>query len=574
MRRHAHSDGGLRGASTTSTPRAPTCASSAAPCVVKADGLAAGKGVVVCDGPADAERALARDDGRAPLRRRGRARRDRGAPRRRGGLATTRSRDGERVVPLAAAQDHKRALRRRSRRNTGGMGAYSPVPIVTPELEKRVLEEVVASRPSAAWRAEGHPFRGVLFVGLMIDAAGTPQVIEFNVRFGDPETQVLMLRLDGDLVPLLDGAARGRLQGVAAPAWHGAAVCVVLASGGYPRDYATGKPITGVEAAERDPDVLVFHAGTQRDADRRLVTRRRARARRHRARRRRRRSAAPRLRRLRADRVRRHAAAPRHRGARSRRVKSGGAVARRDALEEAVARIARGRARRVPDRDALGARRRRALRSGGRARCGPGSSAATISRSRCSSPACTRCRRSGSASGASRRELADTFWPGPLTMVLPCSGGRFAAGVTGPGGGARRALLAAPGRGVAGAARSKRRASARSPRPRSTATPRRRRAIAREAIARCAEGGPDTPLLLPRRRARRRRRARQHRRRSHRRAADVSALGRARPRLPDAAAAGGRWNDRHPCLPRAALRPGPRRPRSRDRAALRRDRAR
>jgi phosphoribosylamine--glycine ligase len=174
-------------------------------------------------------------------------------------------------VPLTGAQDHKRALDGDRGENTGGMGAYSPAPVFTAAIEKRVLEEIV--HPTLrGMAAEGHPFQGVLFVGLMIDAAGTPKVVEFNVRFGDPETQSLLLRLDGDLLPLLDAAARGRLDGVAAPEWHGASVCVVLASGGYPRDYATGKRITGIEDAERDPDVLVFHAGTRRDGSGHFVT--------------------------------------------------------------------------------------------------------------------------------------------------------------------------------------------------------------------------------------------------------------------------------------------------------------
>ena len=233
------------------------------PCVVKADGLAAGKGVAVCDDAADAERALAEIMGE---RRFGAA----------GARVVVEERllgqevsyyaisDGHSIVPLAGAQDHKRALDGDRGENTGGMGAYSPAPVFTPAIEKRVLEAIVYPT-IRGMDAEGAPFQGVLFVGLMIDADGTPKVVEFNVRFGDPETQVLMLRLEGDLLPLLDAAARGRLEGVAAPEWHGAAVCVALASGGYPRDYAMGKPIAGLAEAERDPDVLVFHAGTKRD---------------------------------------------------------------------------------------------------------------------------------------------------------------------------------------------------------------------------------------------------------------------------------------------------------------------
>ncbi len=232
------------------------------PCVVKADGLAAGKGVTVCDGPEDAERALAEC---MSTRRFGAA----------GARVVIEERlfgeeasyyaisDGQHVVPLAAAQDHKRALDGDLGENTGGVGAYSPAPIFSEAVEKRVLEEIV--HPTLrGMAAEGHPLQGVLFVGLMIDAQGAPRVIEFNVRFGDPETQALLLRLDGDLVPLLDGAARGALDPALVPSWRDAAVCVVLASGGYPRAYETGLPITGIEAAEGDPHVVVFHAGTRR----------------------------------------------------------------------------------------------------------------------------------------------------------------------------------------------------------------------------------------------------------------------------------------------------------------------
>ncbi len=232
------------------------------PCVVKADGLAAGKGVTVCDGPEDAERALAEC---MDARRFGAA----------GARVVIEERllgeeasyyaitDGQHVVALAAAQDHKRARDGDLGENTGGMGAYSPAPIFSEAVEKRVLEEIV--HPTVrGMAAEGHPLQGVLFVGLMIDVHGAPRVIEFNVRFGDPETEALMLRLDGDLVPLLEGAARGALDPALAPSWRDAAVCVVLASGGYPRAYETGFPITGIAEAESDSDVVVFHAGTRR----------------------------------------------------------------------------------------------------------------------------------------------------------------------------------------------------------------------------------------------------------------------------------------------------------------------
>jgi phosphoribosylamine--glycine ligase len=165
-------------------------------------------------------------------------------------------------VTLAAAQDHKRALDGDQGENTGGMGAYSPAPVVTPEVERRIRERIV-DRAIRGMAADGHPYVGVLFVGLMIDEQGDPYVIEFNVRFGDPETQPLMLRLESDVVPLLDAAARGTLDEVTPPRWGEAAVCVVLASAGYPRAYEKGKAIEGLEAAERDEHVVVFHAGTR-----------------------------------------------------------------------------------------------------------------------------------------------------------------------------------------------------------------------------------------------------------------------------------------------------------------------
>jgi len=234
-------------------------------CVVKADGLAAGKGVAMCESPADAERALREimED-------------------RRFGDAGSRVviedwlegeevsyyaiSDGERFVTLAAAQDHKRLLDGDRGENTGGMGAYSPARVVDRVVEERILERVV--RPTIRGMAEeGHPYVGVLFVGLMVDSAGDPQVIEFNVRFGDPETQPLMVRMKGDLAGLLETAARGRLDPDSSVAWGEAAVCVVLASGGYPRNYSTGHPISGLEAAEADEGVVVFHAGTRRCAN-------------------------------------------------------------------------------------------------------------------------------------------------------------------------------------------------------------------------------------------------------------------------------------------------------------------
>ena len=234
-------------------------------CVVKADGLAAGKGVAVCETP---EQALAAHDEAMRDRRFGAA----------GDRVVIEERlvgeeasyyaitDGEHVVALAAAQDHKRIGDGDRGENTGGMGAYAPAPVVDAAVEKKVLERIVypAIRGLAA---EGTPYCGVLFAGLMIDAAGDPRVIEFNVRFGDPETQPLVMQMASDLVPLLDGAARGALGRAAPPENRGSAVCVVLASEGYPRAVVNGRRIAGLDAAAEDPDVVVFHAGTRRQPD-------------------------------------------------------------------------------------------------------------------------------------------------------------------------------------------------------------------------------------------------------------------------------------------------------------------
>jgi len=241
------------------------------PCVVKADGLAAGKGVVVCDGPEQALEALDEIMGE---RRFGAAGdrvviEERLEGREVSYYALT---DGEHVVRLAAARDYKRALDGDRGENTGGMGAFSPAPVVDETLAKRIDEEIV--HPTIRGMArEGRPYRGVLYCGLMVGRDGAPRVVEFNGRFGDPETQPLVVRMRGDLAPLLADAARGRLEPAAAPlAWEGAAVCVVLASAGYPRSYPKGRPIAGLDEAAADPDVVVFHAGTRRGPDGVFVT--------------------------------------------------------------------------------------------------------------------------------------------------------------------------------------------------------------------------------------------------------------------------------------------------------------
>jgi len=238
-------------------------------CVVKADGLAAGKGVAMCETTEDAEAAL----------------REMMQERRFGDAGTSvvvedwldgeeasyyAITDGQHIVTLAAAQDHKRALDGDRGENTGGMGAYSPAPVFAAAVERKAYERIVVPT-IRGMAADGMPYVGVLYVGLMIDAQGDPYVIEFNVRFGDPETQPLMAQAEGDVFPLLLGAANGSLDAAAAETsltWPGAAVCIVMASDGYPRDYPKGVAIEGLAhdgALERaDAAVVVFHAGTRR----------------------------------------------------------------------------------------------------------------------------------------------------------------------------------------------------------------------------------------------------------------------------------------------------------------------
>ncbi len=234
------------------------------PLVVKADGLAAGKGVIVAKTAGEAIAAV-----------------DRIMRERAFGSAGDRVlieeclvgeevsyhvvSDGKRFIPLAPAQDHKRAFDGDQGPNTGGMGAYSPPPVVTPEIERKILEQVV--EPTLAGMAdEGRPFRGALFVGLMV-VDGEPLVLEYNTRFGDPECQTLMTRWKGSILPLVQGSARGDF-GELTPDWEApASLCVVLAAGGYPGSYEKGTPIHGLEAASALANVMVFHAGTALHGD-------------------------------------------------------------------------------------------------------------------------------------------------------------------------------------------------------------------------------------------------------------------------------------------------------------------
>ena len=177
--------------------------------------------------------------------------------------------DGETVLPLTSAQDHKRVFDGDKGPNTGGMGAYSPAPIFTPAIEQRTLDEIVKPTAHALARA-GTPYRGVLYIGLMITKDG-PKLIEYNVRFGDPECQVLMPRLKDDLLTLMLGACDGGLGKLSVRWRDEVAITVVLATRGYPGAYASGSEIRGLDAAARVEGVTIFHAGTKRDGDRLLA---------------------------------------------------------------------------------------------------------------------------------------------------------------------------------------------------------------------------------------------------------------------------------------------------------------
>jgi phosphoribosylamine--glycine ligase len=267
MVRHGIPTARFRACADGATARA-WCRELGAPLVVKADGLAAGKGVIIC-------RTLEEADGAVAACLEERAFGAAGASvvieefmvgEEASFFAIT---DGAAILPLAGAQDHKTVFDDDRGPNTGGMGAYSPAPVLDTGMTERVMAEIV--RPTvAAMAKEGVPFAGFLYAGLMITRDG-PKVVEFNCRFGDPECQVVIPRLGADLLPLLDAVARG--AGVPAHVrWKPeASVCVVMASGGYPGAYETGRPIAGVADAEALPGVRVFHAGTAR-RDGALVT--------------------------------------------------------------------------------------------------------------------------------------------------------------------------------------------------------------------------------------------------------------------------------------------------------------
>ena len=237
-------------------------AEQSTPCVIKADGLAAGKGVLICATRLDAEAAI-----------------DEMLVRKAFGKAGEKLvieefldgeeasfmilTDGEHILPLASSQDHKRVFDNDHGPNTGGMGAYSPAPVVTPAVHKRILTEIL-NPLLVGLKKKGIAYRGVIYVGLMITKAG-PKVLEFNARFGDPECQPIMMRLKSDLIPLLESTIEGRLDRIRPEWYEDAAVCVVLCAKGYPGSYDRGNEILGLDRLKHWEKGFVFHAGTAKD---------------------------------------------------------------------------------------------------------------------------------------------------------------------------------------------------------------------------------------------------------------------------------------------------------------------
>jgi phosphoribosylamine---glycine ligase len=239
------------------------------PYVIKADGLAAGKGVLICANREEAEAAIEEILVRKAF-----------------GIAGEKVviedflvgeeasfmvlTDGEHILPLASSQDHKRVFDNDEGPNTGGMGAYSPAPVITAELHDRILREMFMPLLTGL-KKKGIGYRGVIYAGLMITKDG-PKVLEFNARFGDPECQPIMMRLKSDLVPLLEAAIDERLDQVRADWYQEPAVCVVLCAGGYPATYGKGKEIRGLERLKNWQNGFVFHAGTAVDEGRWLTS--------------------------------------------------------------------------------------------------------------------------------------------------------------------------------------------------------------------------------------------------------------------------------------------------------------
>lgn len=238
------------------------------PCVVKADGLAAGKGVVVAKSREEAEAAITAimekrifgDAGNKLIIEECLEGQEASI------IVFT---DSKEVIPLAASQDHKRVFDGDSGANTGGMGAYSPAPVVTDAIFKEILEKIIYKTIKGLGE-EGIEYKGILYAGIMVTKDG-PKALEFNVRFGDPETQAILPRLNSDILEVMLATANGKLKKFSQYGnlkWDKrASVCVVCASSGYPADYETGKEIFGLDEVEKMKDVIVFHAGTKRKAD-------------------------------------------------------------------------------------------------------------------------------------------------------------------------------------------------------------------------------------------------------------------------------------------------------------------
>ncbi len=236
------------------------------PVVVKADGLAAGKGVIVCKRRNDALDAIDRISRRKEFGSAGVQMiiEERLEGQEASVLAIT---DGRTILPLPPAQDHKPAFDGDTGPNTGGMGAYCPTPMVDDALMAWIEEHVLVPTVHTMKRNR-KPFRGVLYAGLMLTPLSGPKVLEYNCRFGDPECQPLLMRLKSDLVDILEAVVDQTLDQIDPPVWdQRPAICVVMASQGYPGDYDKGRPIVGIDAADEMPDVKVFHAGTRLEGD-------------------------------------------------------------------------------------------------------------------------------------------------------------------------------------------------------------------------------------------------------------------------------------------------------------------
>jgi len=229
------------------------------PIVVKADGLAAGKGVIICKTTEEAiqsvdqimiEKIFKEAGNRVVIE-------ECLIGEEASYIAFT---DGKTILPMASSQDHKAAFNRDQGPNTGGMGAYSPAPVVTEQVHRRIMEEVL--KPLIQGMSEeGKPYKGAIYAGVMINE-GHPKVLEFNARFGDPETQPVLMRMRGDIIPILEACIKGDLSKWEIEWDNRAAVCVVMASKGYPGDYERGKAMSGLKEVSQMKDVFVFHAGT------------------------------------------------------------------------------------------------------------------------------------------------------------------------------------------------------------------------------------------------------------------------------------------------------------------------